>query len=104
MSNSLRGGWRSITAIGVAVAAMLGAASPAGAHSLTARIAAPPTAVVEDTTFAVGFAGDMTALPDGEGYIAARIRSGTQIPCAATDAADPGDRLFIGAGRLVGAF
>ena len=54
--------------------------------------------------FAIGFAGDVTTLPDGEGYIAARIRPGTQTPCAATDLADPGDGVVIGAGRLLGAF
>lgn len=94
--------------MGIGLAALaIGLAAPAAAaraHEVTATISAPPTAVVEDTAFAVGFAGDMTTLPGGDGFIDARIRPGTQTPCAATDAADPGDRLVIGAGRLVGAF
>lgn len=86
---------------------VVGAATPvatASAHEVTPTISPPATAVVEDAAFAVGFAGDVTTLPDGEGYLSARIRSGTRTPCGATDLADPGDRLVIGAGRLVGAF
>ena len=90
-----------LAALAIGVAAPAAAAS---AHDVTATISVPPTAVVEDTAFAIGFAGDMTTLPDGEGYIDARIRPGTQTPCAATDVADPGARVVIGAGRLVGAF
>jgi hypothetical protein len=89
---------------------VLGAIMPvaqAGAHDVTATIAPPPTAAVEDSAFAIGFAGDVTALRDGDGYVEARIRPGVQAPCAATERQDPGDPVLFSPpayGRVSGAF
>jgi hypothetical protein len=71
-------------------------AAPAWAHDITATITPPDTAAVEDSEFAIAFAGDVTPLPDGEGYVSARIRSGTRTPCAATEIEDPGDPVLFG--------
>jgi hypothetical protein len=82
-------------AVFLAVATIVPAA-PASAHGVTATLTPPAAAAVEDSAFEIGFAGDVTSLPDGEGYVSARIRSATQTPCAATELADPGDSVIIG--------
>jgi hypothetical protein len=108
MGDSRGSSWRRMTAaIGVVALGALAQAAPAGAHDVTAAIAPPAAVAVEDAQFAVGFAGDVTTLPNGEGYVEARIRSGVRTPCAATELADPGDPIIIappGARHVKGAF
>ncbi len=84
--------------------ATIAPAAPASAHNVTASIVPPPAVAVEDTEFAIQFSGDMSPLPRGEGYLSARIRPGTQTPCAATELADPGDSVFLRGGSIAGAF
>jgi len=82
-------------------------AAPASGHGVTTTITPPAVAAVEDSPFSIAFAGDVTSLPGGEGYVEARIRSGLRTPCAARELQDPGERVLIGppgANHVHGAF
>lgn len=105
MSGSRRvGWWRTGVGLIVALGAMA-SASPASAHDVRASITPPPGAAVEDSEFAIQFSGDMSSLRYGEGYLSARIRPGTQTPCATSESADPGDPVSLnGPVRIEGAF
>ena len=79
----------------------------ASAHAIRATITPPAVAPAEDSAFTIQFSGDVTTLPDGEGYVEARIRRGTRTPCAATELEDPGDGVSfrpILSNRVLGAF
>jgi hypothetical protein len=94
----------------LAVLVVLGAVAPAAsasAHVVRAAITPPASAPPADSAFTIGFSGDTTSLPDGEGYVEARIRRGTRTPCAATELEDPGDGISfrpILSNRVIGAF
>jgi hypothetical protein len=75
------------------LAAILPAAT-ANAHSITPAITLPASPPVEDSGFAIGFTGNTTSLPDGYGYLYARIRPAGGTPCAPTYDTDPGTRLL----------
>jgi hypothetical protein len=82
-------------------------ASAASAHALRSAITPPAAAPSEDSAFPIAFSGDVTTLPDGEGYVEARIRPGTRTPCAATERDDPGESVLfrpILSNRVLGAF
>lgn len=94
-------------AIGLVVLTALAASAPARAHNVTATISPPAAAAVEDAGFTITVAGDVSALPNGTGYVDARIRPGTARPCAPTELADPGDAINFGppgSGSVSGAF
>jgi hypothetical protein len=89
---------------------MLGAFAPvtaAGAHDVSATITPPASAPSEDSEFSIVFTGDATSLPYGTGYLEAKIRRVTNVPCAASDTDDPGDDVATRpslSGRVAGAF
>jgi hypothetical protein len=92
---------RRLSCLSLATLGVLAAAASAHAQALTIT---PPAGVqVEDTRFAIGFAGDASALPDGDGFVEARIRRGTRAPCAAHESADPGDAIVV-PGSVTAAF
>jgi hypothetical protein len=83
----------------------LGVLAPGAAAEAQALTITPPAGVqVEDSRFAIGFAGDVSGLPDGDGFIEARIRRGVRAPCAAHESADPGDALLVVPSSVTGAF
>ncbi len=96
-----------IRLIVILVVATIAPAAPASAHGVTATITPPAVPVVEDSAFPIEFAGDVSSLPYGEGYVEARIRAGVQTPCAATELQDPGAHVLVGppgANHVHGAF
>lgn len=89
---------------GIVLAALgLPAAAPAArAEALTM---VPPAGVqVEDTPFAIQFTGDASGLADGDGSLDAKIRRGTQAPCASHESADSGDAIVTTPLLVEGAF
>ena len=78
---------------GLVVLLALVPSAPASAHNVTATITPPAGAVVEDTSFVMRFAGDVSSLPRGAGKVRFKIRRGVSVPCAPTEPQDPGDYL-----------
>ena len=79
--------------IALAVALLMPAAA-ANAHSITPAITLPASPPVEDSGFAIGFTGDVSSLPNGDGELYARIRPAGGTPCAPTYRTDPGTQLL----------
>ena len=97
----------SVRLIVLVALATVAPASAASGHAVTTTITPPAAAPSEDSAFTIGFTGDVTSLPDGEGYVEARIRPGTRVPCAATERDDPGEAVLfrpILSNRVLGAF